>query len=378
MLGLMSRDRTPPPLDVESADRISLAPKGRQTITIPRIEIFIEREAGKPAERSVVLNGDHLLIGAHRKCDLQLTDPLVSRFHCRLVRVGESYRVIDAGSRNGTVVDGVRIRDADLPTPECHLVVGASVLRVRELDPTYAAEVPASPWFGAMCGKSLAMRKLFDRIERAGKSESDVLIEGERGSGKELIAMELTRCSKRAQRPFLIIDCTSISPWAMESALFGDAAEDHVGALEQADKGILVLDEIGEVPLEAQPKLLRALADREIQRVGDAQPRKIDVRVFATTSRSLEREVNQKRFRGDLFFRLSAVTLRAPPLRERLEDIPLLVHSFLAALGIEDQKATLFTPEVLDLMKRHDWPGNVRELRGYVERRVGFPPPATE
>jgi DNA-binding NtrC family response regulator len=194
------------------------------------------------------------------------------------------------------------------------------------------------------------------------------------------------RCS-RADKPFVVVDCGAISPSLIESELFGHtrgaftgADRARVGAFEEAHTGVLFLDEIGELPLEVQPKLLRVLAEREIRRMGENQRRKIDVRVIAATNRKLEREVNQGRFREDLFFRLSVVTLRVPPLRDRLEDLPMLVYSFLDALGASD-KADHFTPEVMEEMRRYDWPGNVRELRNHVERHVIFGPgsePASE
>jgi DNA-binding NtrC family response regulator len=324
----------------------------------------------------VILDGEHFLIGAHPRNDLVLTDPMVSRFHCRLTRTRDAWRVADTGSRNGTIVAGIRVRDADLALPECRIVIGESVVRVRELPPAGAAHLPDSPWYGSLCGNSVPMRRLFDLIDKAARSDSDVLVEGESGTGKELVARELVRHSKRADKPFIIVDCGSISPALLESELFGHARgaftgadRPRVGAFEEADKGTLLLDEIGELPLEMQPKLLRVLAEREVRRIGENQRRKVDVRVIAATNRWLEREVNQGRFRGDLYFRLSVVTLRTPPLRDRAEDIPLLVHNFLASLDMTD-KEHLFTPELIEQMASYDWPGNVRELRNYVERRV--------
>ena len=222
------------------------------------------------------------------------------------------------------------------------------------------------------------MRRLFDRMKHAARSDSDVLIEGESGTGKELVTRELVQRSSRADKPFVVVDCGAISPNLIESELFGHtrgaftgADRARVGAFEDANTGTLFLDEIGELPLEVQPKLLRVLAEREIRRMGENQRRKIDVRVVAATNRKLEREVNQGRFREDLFFRLSVVTLRVPPLRDRIEDVPMLVYSFLDALDA-NSKADLFTPEVMAEMRRYEWPGNVRELRNFVERRIIF------
>ncbi|HEY6459966.1 MAG TPA: sigma 54-interacting transcriptional regulator, partial [Polyangiaceae bacterium] len=147
------------------------------------------------------------------------------------------------------------------------------------------------------------------------------------------------------------------------------ADRDRVGAFEAADGGTVFLDEVGELPIELQPKLLRAIEAREIRRVGETKPRKVNVRVISATNRDLEREVNRARFREDLYFRLAVMTVRVPPLRERLDDLLILIRVFLQAIGVPDQER-LFTPQVLSEMSRHDWPGNVRELRNYVERSI--------
>ncbi|HEY4116682.1 MAG TPA: sigma-54 dependent transcriptional regulator, partial [Byssovorax sp.] len=193
------------------------------------------------------------------------------------------------------------------------------------------------------------------------------------GTGKEGIATELVQRGPRADGPLVIVDCGAISPSLVEGELFGHvrgaftgADRDRVGAFEAASGGTVFLDEIGELPLPIQPKLLRALEAREIRRVGETQTRKIDVRFIAATNRTLEVEVNQKRFREDLYYRLSIVTVHVPPLRDRLGDIPLLVERFVMQLA-SNQGMELFTPRVLDELVHHAWPGNVRELRNYVE-----------
>jgi len=345
-------------------------------VSVPRIELFLEREAGKAANRSVVLDGDFFRIGSHPSNNLVIDDRLVSRFHVRLERVGESWRLTDTGSLNGTRIGGMRVRDVDLAFPECMVELGDSVVRVRELGSVGDAPVSMQPSFGDLFGTSLPMRRLYELLKRVAKSDADVLIEGESGTGKELVATELVRRSGRAGKPLVIVDCGAISPNLLESELFGHvrgaftgAISDRAGAFEAADGGTVFLDEIGELPLEMQPKLLRALSAREVRRLGDGRTRKIDVRVIAATNRRLEREVNSGRFREDLYYRLSVVTVRVPPLRDRRDDIPILIEAFLSALD-ESDKAHLFPAEVVDEMMRHEWPGNVRELRNYVERRV--------
>jgi DNA-binding NtrC family response regulator len=347
-----------------------------ESVAIPRISIEVEREAGAPSGRVVEFEGDRCRLGSHPANDLVLNDPQVSRFHCELSPGKGGWRVVDSGSLNGTSVGGVRVRDADLPRPECRIELGASVLRVRELGPSGEASVPVWPSFGALYGTSLVMRRLFGLLDRVARSDANVLVEGESGTGKELVASEIVRRGGRADRPFVIVDCGAIAPALIESELFGHvkgaftgATSDRVGAFEAADGGTLFLDEIGELPLEMQPKLLRAIEAREVRRVGENRARKIDVRIIAATNRRLEREVNKARFREDLYFRLSVVTVRVPPLRERTDDLPMLLQVFLEQLGAPEA-ARLFTPEVSAEMARYDWPGNVRELRNYVERAV--------
>ncbi|WP_437579006.1 sigma 54-interacting transcriptional regulator [Sorangium sp. So ce887] len=347
-----------------------------EVVAVPRIELCVEREGGKPASRAMVLDGDFIRIGSHQSNDLVLADRAVSRFHCILERVKSTFRLTDVGSLNGTTIAGVRVRDADALLPECRIELGESVVRIRDADAVAETELARAVSFGALQGVSVPMRRLFHILDRVAKSAPDVLIEGENGTGKEVIATELVQRGARADKPLVIVDCGAISPSLIESELFGHvrgsftgASRDRAGAFEEADGGTVFLDEIGELPLEMQPKLLRALASREVRRLGESRVRKVDIRVIAATNRRLEREVNSGRFREDLYYRLSVLTVRVPPLRERKEDIGLLVHSFLNELGAAD-KVGLFSPEVIEEMKRYDWPGNVRELRNYVERRV--------
>jgi DNA-binding NtrC family response regulator len=346
------------------------------TIAIPRLTLTIERERGAVVARSVVFDGDLCRIGTHSSNDLVLTDPAVSRFHCRLVREDGGWRVRDTGSLNGTRLDNVRIRDADLTADGGVIALGDSIVRVRQAAAEREALVPMIPSFGAITGTSVAMRKLFAMLEKVAQSDINVLIEGESGTGKELVATEIVQRGTRGDKPFVIVDCGAISPNLVESELFGHvrgaftgADRDRVGAFEAADTGTVFLDEIGELPLELQPKLLRALEAREIRRVGETRARKVNVRVVSATNRDLEREVNKSRFREDLYFRLAVIQVHVPALRERLDDLAILVRHFLGQLGCPDEER-LFQPAVLAEMAKHDWPGNVRELRNYVERTV--------
>jgi transcriptional regulator with GAF, ATPase, and Fis domain len=367
------------------------APRSR-AVAAPRLEIVVEQENGVATNRTMLLDAEHIRVGSHESNEVVLADPTVSRFHCRITRGRTSWVITDIGSLNGCRLDGVRVRDADLGRTESVLEIGASRLRLREGVSIASAETVDRANYGELFGTSIAMRKLFVVLDRVAASDANLLIEGESGTGKELATAEVVRRSGRARKPFVVVDCGAISANLIESELFGHARgaftgadRDRVGAFEAADGGTVFLDEIGEMPLELQPKLLRALESREIRRIGETKTRKVDVRVIAATNRSLEREVNQGRFREDLFFRLSVVTVRLPPLRERPEDLEILVRAILDHLGAPES-AHLFTPAVMESLAQHDWPGNVRELRNYVERtivlqkatpaRTTTPPPA--
>jgi DNA-binding NtrC family response regulator len=342
----------------------------------PRIQVVVEREAGVPRSVGSEHDGSYLRIGSHPSNEVVLADPTVSRFHLALERGASGWHVRDQGSLNGTRIGGVVVRDADVPSGGCALEIGDSTVRIREIRSTRFDELSASTTLGGLHGKSQAMRRLFALIERVAASDSTVLIEGESGSGKELVATEIVRAGARADKPLVIVDCGAISPSLFESILFGHcrgaftgADRDRVGSFEAASGGTLFLDEIGEMPLEMQPKLLRALQSREVCRVGETKPRPVNVRILAATNRRLEREVNHGTFREDLFFRLAVITVRVPPLRERLDDIELLVPAILESLGVP-QSSALFDAKAMAQMAAHDWPGNVRELRNFVERAV--------
>jgi len=346
-----------------------------EAVAVPRLALAIERQGGMPVQRTVVHDGDLCKIGSHASNDIVLRDPMVSRFHCRLVREEGTWRLRDSGSMNGTRLDGVRVRDADLADGGV-LQIGDSMVRVRAGTPQKEDLVPMLPSFGALVGTSLPMRRMFALLDKIAQSDINVIIEGESGTGKELVASEIMQRSARADKPFVVVDCGAISPNLVESELFGHvrgaftgADRDRMGAFEAANGGTVFLDEIGELPLELQPKLLRALEAKEIRRVGETRARRVNVRVISATNRDLEREVNKGRFREDLYFRLAVVGVRAPPLRERLDDLLILVRTFLAQLGVTEEER-LFGQPVLSEMAKHDWPGNVRELRNYVERTV--------
>ena len=350
---------------------------GAAAVELVRLHIVVERLKGKEAAQTLVFDGDQCRIGSHASNDLVLDDPTISRFHCRIAREGNAWRITDTGSMNGTRLDGVKVLAAELDAAaDAVLVLGDSAIRVKPVSRGHVSRIAAASQFGGLVGQSASMQRLFAMLERIAASEIDVLVHGESGTGKELVAAELVQRSARADGPVVVVDCGSISPNLVESELFGHvrgaftgADREREGAFEAADGGTLFLDEIGELPLELQPKLLRALEAREVRRVGQTKMKRVDVRVIAATNRDLEREVNRGRFREDLYYRLAKMSVRVPPLRDRVEDIPLLVKSFLSSAGSRDA-IRLFSPSVVEEMQRHDWPGNVRELKNYIERSV--------
>jgi two-component system, NtrC family, nitrogen regulation response regulator NtrX len=227
-----------------------------------------------------------------------------------------------------------------------------------------------------MVGRSFAIRALLDRIEKVAPTDARVLITGDNGTGKELVARAIHRLSARSERVFVEVNCAAIPSELIESELFGHmkgsftgATADRAGKFEQADGGTLFLDEIGDMSLAAQAKVLRALQEGIVTRVGGERPVRVDVRVIAATNKGLEEEITAGRFREDLFHRLNVVPIHVPPLRERREDIPMLVRHF-ATKAVEEQRLPRreFTPAALDMLARLEWSGNVRELRNTVER----------
>jgi DNA-binding NtrC family response regulator len=346
--------------------------------------------------RVVVLDGAHpgaevtfderLEIGTLPDCGLQLQDESVSRRHLLLEVTPRGVALRDLGSTNGTKVSGVRVQEA-LVEGAAVLTLGRTRVRLEPFDEKVEVGEYSGSQFGSAKGGSAPMRRLFALLSSVAPSDATILLTGETGTGKEELARSIHLASARKDRPFVVLDCGAIAPNLAESQLFGHtrgafsgATNDRKGAFAEADGGTLFLDEIGELPPSLQPKLLRALEAGEVTPVGKDSSRLVDVRVVAATHRELATEVKAGRFRQDLFFRLAVLVVRVPPLRERLEDLPLLVRHFVAQLGRPEFD---LSPEVLAELKQHPWPGNVRELRNVVERvlaggglelRAGEPP----
>ena len=314
-----------------------------------------------------------ILIGTADHCDLQLTDPTVSRRHVTIEPTAEGVRLRDERSKNGIFVDELRVRDVEIPI-STRVRVGQTVVRI---DPERFAEPSAAvrdmpDAFGRFLGKSAALATTYERLARATASDVTVLLEGDSGTGKEVLAEAIHEMGARKNGPFIVVDCGSIPETLIEAELFGHeagaftgAGESRPGAFEAANGGTIFLDEIGELPLAMQTRLLRALDRKQVRRLGGTAFYEVDVRVIAATNRDLDHEVEEGRFRLDLFHRIAVALIRVPPLRERPEDIEFLARKFLERLG---KPSEILTRETVARMNQYGWPGNVRELRNYIER----------
>ena len=336
--------------------------------------ISVEVISGADQGRRFTADGGEIAIGTNPGNDLQLSDPAVSRHHCAIAVAARGYQLSDLGSTNGTSVGGIGIERAFI-RPGALVDVGQTRLRFDVMDDRVRETLAVEERWGRALGRSPAMRRIFAILPRLANSDTTLLLEGETGTGKSLLAEVIHDASARRARPFVVLDCGSIPPTLIESELFGHekgaftgAAGSRRGVFEAAEGGTVFLDEIGELPLDMQPKLLRAIEDRVVRRVGGNESVRLDVRVIAATNRDLRQEVNRGRFRSDLLYRLNTVRLRVPPLRERRDDIGVLAAHFWTQFANDPHAAP--PGELLVDWLRRDWPGNVRELRSAVERAV--------
>ncbi len=365
----------------EASDRGVTRDLGTQAPASLVRQIRLTVVAGPDAGRSMASRSARTVVGKDAAADLVLGDQAVSRFHCEILVEDNVATLRDLGSRNGCFVNGVRVGTAWLQDG-MKLTIGTSTLRF-DLSPD-RVEVPLSilQRFGELHGTSPAIRAVFAVLEKAAASDFTLLIEGETGTGKELAAESVHAESRRRDGPFVVVDCGSIAENLIESELFGHergsftgAVSRRTGAFEAAHGGTLFLDEIGELPAELQSRLLRALERREIKRVGATEYTPVDIRVIAATHRDLREEVNRRRFRSDLYYRLAVLRVTMPPLRERPEDLRPLVAAIVEQPGVglaEQEAAALLQPSFIDELSRHHWPGNIRELRNYVERCIAL------
>jgi two-component system response regulator GlrR len=317
--------------------------------------------------------GRKIVVGRSRVADVPLDDFTVSEFHVEIIGHEQGIEVRDLDSWNGTYYEGARLDHAVVPRGAV-LQVGESALRV-DIETQPQPVRPMLDSFHGLLGKSTVMRELFAHLARLAPTELAVFIEGPTGSGKELVARALHEEGLRSQGPFVILDCATLPPALAESVLFGHAkgaftgaVEAREGVFEAANGGTIFLDEIGDLPLEQQPKLLRVLEQHQVTRVGELRPRPISVRVLSATRRDLRRMVNQGQFRDDLYFRLAQTRLLLPSLSERREDIELLAAQFLRMLPRNVSCARSLSREASSELRVRDFPGNVRELKNVVER----------
>ncbi len=372
-------DETPRPL-ASSPTKVTYVDGRPASITLRRLRLEVLQEGRVDVH---VFDQDVVTIGATQDNDLVLSDETVSRHHCRIFLEQDQYMVRDLGSTNGTFVGPVRVREAWL-APGCMLTLGQSRIRCLPIDERVRIEPSPREQFGELVGANPKMREVYTILERIAPTDATVVVEGETGTGKELVARALHGASRRSGGPFMVFDCGAVPPHLIESELFGHekgaftgAVSARKGLFELAHGGTVFLDELGELALDLQPKLLRVLEQREVRRVGGGRPIRVDVRVVAATNRDLSAEVKAGRFRQDLFYRLSVVRIKLPPLRDRKEDVPRLVEHFLAHgkfnQGPDGQpRVRGISREAMDLMMAYDWPGNVRELHNVVERAVSF------
>ncbi len=324
-------------------------------------------------------NTDRCTMGFHPSCDLQIDDSTVSRFHCE-VTIGERGAMVrDLGSSNGTMVDGVRVIECFLKRGSL-LRLGRTVVRFQYLGRRNRISLSERSTFGMLVGQSVVMRAMFAMLERAAQSNITLLLEGETGTGKSAAARSVHAESPRQSGPFIMIDCGSIPGNLLESELFGHekgaftgADSARVGAFEDAQGGTIFLDEIGELPLGLQAKLLGVLENREIRRVGANAQRSVDVRVIVATNRDLRAEVNAGRFREDLYYRIAVIKIKLPPLRQRLDDLSSLAEQLLERQGVGKERIDeMLSPDFVRELRNAAWPGNIRELRNYLEQCVVF------
>ena len=315
-----------------------------------------------------------ILVGKSRDCDIVLTDRAVSKFHLEVALEGSSVRLKDLGSTNGTFIGKTKVIESLVPAGTV-VSVGRTRLHLRPDDAPLMLTPSSADHFGDLYGKSVAMRQIFAVLEKVAGRDVNVMVDGETGTGKELAARALHDHSGRSAGPMIVLDCSAVAPELVESQLFGHrrgaftgAMQDRPGVFESARGGTLFLDELDSLPLDLQPKLLRVVETRTVVRLGEFETRPVDVRLVAACGRSPEEAVGRGELRRDLYFRLAVVRLTMPRLRDRLEDLPLLLRKLLDRIGGE--AVAVEDGPVMERLRQHPWQGNVRELRNVLERAL--------
>jgi DNA-binding NtrC family response regulator len=337
---------------------------------------IVEVLRGADAPLRTEVSAPRFTIGSHPSNDVVLVDSTVSRHHLEVTALPDGHRLVDLASSNGTFAGSVRLGEA-LADGAIVLQLGQTLVRLSPGAQEHAVPASAARGFGPLVGQSLPMRELYAQLERVAASECSVLIEGETGAGKERVAEAIHAASAHAGGPFVVVDCGALSPALMESELFGHvrgaftgAVDDRVGLVTLANGGTLFLDEVGELPLPLQTKLLGVLERRRVVPVGETRAHPVRIRVIAATHRDLLRRANEGLFRSELYYRLAVVRLRVPPLRDRLDDLPLLVEACLQQLRVRDgaHLPAQLSAVAMAHLYAQPWPGNVRELFNAVEQ----------
>jgi DNA-binding NtrC family response regulator len=333
-------------------------------------DCVLEVHSGVDKGRQFDLERGVALVGTDPANDVVLYDTAVSRRHLLIRDEAAGCLVEDLGSTNGTFIEGTRIKQAYVERGT-RIKLGGTLISVEARSRTLAIDAASASECYGILGKSPKMRQLFGQIEMFAPSQLSIVLHGESGTGKEIIAHAIHLASKRASGPYSVLDCAAVDPALVASSLFGHkrgaftgATDARKGILLSASGGTVFIDELGELPPEVQPRLLRAVEQRTIMPIGADTPISVDVRFVCATHRDLSTMVDQGRFRQDLLYRLSGVVLEIPPLRERIEDVALLADHFLNAVA-PDRK---FDAAAYRALEVHGWPGNVRELKNVVER----------
>jgi transcriptional regulator with PAS, ATPase and Fis domain len=353
---------------------------GEQATKLTLLKCKLTITSGEYRGKEFVLTQPVIRVGTKKENEISLKDETMSRVHFEIHQTKEGYVLRDTESLNGTFINNLRVKEAFL-TSGASIRAGKTEMKFLPLDETFDIVPSKKTRFANLIGGSMGMRKVYTIIEKIAPTEVTVIVEGESGTGKELVASALHEKSKRSKRPFVVFDCSAVAENLIESELFGHekgsftgATGMRQGAFELADGGTIFLDEIGELNMELQPKLLRVLEQRTVKRVGGDRHIAIDVRVIAATNRNLEAEVKKGNFREDLFYRLNVAPIFLPPLRKRKEDIQMLIEHFIE----EHNKATPqkevegIDPQALEILRNYDWPGNVRELKNSMSRIISF------
>jgi DNA-binding NtrC family response regulator len=327
---------------------------------------------GPDRGESIAVGKVSFTLGSGGGCDVPLSDPTVSRRHLGVEPGPEGVMLRDLGSTNGSFVQGSRFNELTLGFGT-EVTIGKTVLKYVPNEEAIDLVPSEAESYGALVGRDPKLRTLFRLLDDVAATDATVLIEGETGTGKELFAEEIHRHSPRKNGPFVVFDCGAVPDELIESALFGHvrgaftgAVTDRRGAFEEADGGTLFLDEIGELSMAVQPALLRALEKQSVRPVGGTSYTRASVRVVAATNRNLRAAIAAKQFREDLYYRVAVVRMLVPPLRDRPDDIPLLVEHFVRQF--RSDRPLALSPEDLARLRAHPWLGNARELRNVVER----------